>query len=474
MPVPEFDVALSFAGEDRAYVQRVANYLRQQDISLFYDQFNTVDLWGKDLLVELPSIYSTTRSKLVVVFASESYRKKIWTMHELKSAILSGLRTDKEFLLPARFDDVTLPGVSESISWVDLHNLSPEHLGEMIIKKLTGDANSQQLGKARQRQPVKSSGAEILKHRLAMKKRIETDFIDPLTGPLDDRNRRDRILGNEMILHDVEDTLYPEFDPNRAPSGWMKLEMFDLYFGGLEVILDGTAGLIDENGNWCTIDYDHDNSKSTFRKITVWAIARLPYDCIVDYDLDTDDYYHGPHVYCHYWNDGSPWESYRFVYTDDSHTFLNAGYLISFQRIDLPTSTYFYGGSIQKVVRKKASPSIGVAEKLRMNGHEVTAQCALLAANLFPGRFSSKQMTKFLALKFSELRDKSKKGSHNLTTTSLVQRGLLKKPLKDQYEWNDESYPTAQAITEIQSVIVESYKSNPLDLLEFRDWLESN
>lgn len=35
----KFDIALSFAGEDRPYVQEVANILRNRGISVFYDVF---------------------------------------------------------------------------------------------------------------------------------------------------------------------------------------------------------------------------------------------------------------------------------------------------------------------------------------------------------------------------------------------------------------------------------------------------
>jgi hypothetical protein len=470
----EFDVALSFAGEDRTYVQRVAEYLRAEDVSLFYDQFNTVDLWGKNLLVELPLIFSSDRSRMVVVFASENYKKKIWTKSELQSAILSSLKSDREFLLPARFDDVTIPGLSDSIAWVDLRSIKPEKLGAMIVEKLTGVAKSTETEKARQRQPVKASGAKTLKHRLAMKKRIEKDFVEQPSGPHDIRSRRERILGNEMILHDVEDSLYPDADPDRAPSGWMKLEMFDLYFGGIEVILNGSQGLIDGNGNWCTIKYGDEFDTSRFRVITVWAIGRLPYDCIVDYDMDTDDYYHGPHVYCHYWNNGSPWESFRFVYTDEKHSFKDSGYLISFQRIELPVSSYFYGGNKSKLDPKIVTRSIGVGEKLRMNGHEVTAQCAYLAASLYPKRFSSRELTKYLASQFDELHSRKNKGAHNLTTTALMQRGLLKKPLRNQYEWNNEAYPVQDALREITEIINDGYNAKPLQVTDFIKWIKEN
>jgi hypothetical protein len=37
--VYEFDVALSFAGEDRAHAERLANLLRDTHVRVFYDEF---------------------------------------------------------------------------------------------------------------------------------------------------------------------------------------------------------------------------------------------------------------------------------------------------------------------------------------------------------------------------------------------------------------------------------------------------
>ena len=45
----EYDVVLSFAGEDREYVDFIANELKAKGVRVFYDKFETVKLWGKDL-----------------------------------------------------------------------------------------------------------------------------------------------------------------------------------------------------------------------------------------------------------------------------------------------------------------------------------------------------------------------------------------------------------------------------------------
>lgn len=41
----EYDIALSFAGEDRSYVEVVANLLLKKKVRVFYDNFETSNLW---------------------------------------------------------------------------------------------------------------------------------------------------------------------------------------------------------------------------------------------------------------------------------------------------------------------------------------------------------------------------------------------------------------------------------------------
>lgn len=44
-----YDVALSFAGEDREYVEEVAIVLKRFGVRVFYDKFEETELWGKNL-----------------------------------------------------------------------------------------------------------------------------------------------------------------------------------------------------------------------------------------------------------------------------------------------------------------------------------------------------------------------------------------------------------------------------------------
>jgi hypothetical protein len=53
----EYDVTLSFAGEDRDYVDQVASFLKTDDVDVHYDEFEEVNMWGKDLAEHLDDVY---------------------------------------------------------------------------------------------------------------------------------------------------------------------------------------------------------------------------------------------------------------------------------------------------------------------------------------------------------------------------------------------------------------------------------
>ncbi len=131
----EYDVALSFAGEDRAYVEMVAESLQRKDVNVFYDKFEDVDLWGKNLYDHLSDIYSK-KARFTVIFISKFYRDKVWTNHERKAAQAKALKESEDSILPARFDATEIPGLLETVKYLDLRTHSPEEVAVKICKKL--------------------------------------------------------------------------------------------------------------------------------------------------------------------------------------------------------------------------------------------------------------------------------------------------------------------------------------------------
>lgn len=141
LPQYDYDVALSFAGEDRKYVERVAEILKEYGIRVFYDRFEEIDSWGKDLYVHLDEVYRL-KARYCVMFISEHYATKLWTNHERKSAQARAFQEREAYILPARFDDTEIPGIRPTVGYVDLRNTSPSQLAEKIIAKLKQGSSS--------------------------------------------------------------------------------------------------------------------------------------------------------------------------------------------------------------------------------------------------------------------------------------------------------------------------------------------
>lgn len=143
-----YDVALSYAGEDREYVQAVAEALANLNVSFFYDQFEEAELWGKDLYEYFSNIFRF-QAKFSIIFISEHYARKMWPTHERRSAQERALRENREYILPVRFDDTELPGLLSTISYIRAVDKKPEELAELVSKKIEALASEFQMAMCR-------------------------------------------------------------------------------------------------------------------------------------------------------------------------------------------------------------------------------------------------------------------------------------------------------------------------------------
>jgi hypothetical protein len=131
----EWDVALSFAGEQRNYVEQVAESLKSRGIRVFYDNFEKVHLWGKNLYEHLDYVYRKA-ARYAVVFLSEDYARKVWTTHERRSAQARAFEENEEYILPVRVDDSEVPGFLPTVGYIDIATVSPDQLAQMIVEKI--------------------------------------------------------------------------------------------------------------------------------------------------------------------------------------------------------------------------------------------------------------------------------------------------------------------------------------------------
>lgn len=102
---------------------------------VFYDKYEKVSLWGKDLYSYLIDIYQK-KARYAVIFSSRAYKRKVWTTHEHRAAQARALKSTTEYILPARFDKTLIPGVLPTTGHIELADYTPKQFAILIKEKV--------------------------------------------------------------------------------------------------------------------------------------------------------------------------------------------------------------------------------------------------------------------------------------------------------------------------------------------------
>ena len=88
-----FDVAISFAGEDRLHATQLAGALQARQVSVFLADWASSELIGEDLYTYLTDMYFK-HARLALWLISEHYAAKTWTDLERKASQARTLTED--------------------------------------------------------------------------------------------------------------------------------------------------------------------------------------------------------------------------------------------------------------------------------------------------------------------------------------------------------------------------------------------
>ena len=130
-----YDVGLSFAGEQRDYVRRVAEDLQYRGLRVFYDENEEDQLWGKDNLDYFSEVY-LKRCRYCIMFVSAEYAAKMWPNLERRSAQARDIAEAGEYILPVRFDDTEISGLLPTVNYQDARKKSPEQIAGLFAQKI--------------------------------------------------------------------------------------------------------------------------------------------------------------------------------------------------------------------------------------------------------------------------------------------------------------------------------------------------
>ncbi|SEQ42787.1 TIR domain-containing protein [Lentzea xinjiangensis] len=135
MPEYEFDVAPSFADENRAQVHQVVQRLKDLGVTVYYDEDQLVERWGLDL-VEHTSDTFGRRVRYVLPFVSRHYVGERWARLQRRVVQARAVEQQAEFLLPIRIDDTEVPGLVATVGYLDLRVHDTETIAQAVVQKL--------------------------------------------------------------------------------------------------------------------------------------------------------------------------------------------------------------------------------------------------------------------------------------------------------------------------------------------------
>lgn len=194
----DYDIALSFAGEDRTYVREIAKKLRAKKLKVFYDEFEEAKLFGKDLYQYLHYIYKEC-ALFCVVFVSKNYIKKAWTRVELRAAQNRAFENNNEYILPLMLEDgVRLPGLPNTIGYIGAHDHTTAQIAKIICEKVNTA------------KPAKEEELKVKKYTY----RVVFDTLDFIVTQYSCFGRGSKIIEIELIKYTISE--YKDFLLNHA------------------------------------------------------------------------------------------------------------------------------------------------------------------------------------------------------------------------------------------------------------------
>ncbi len=133
----EFDVALSFPGEIRDYVESIAKELEIHSgpHTYFYDNNYKSQLARPSLDTLLQDIYRN-RSKLIVVFLCEMYQQKEWCGIEFRPIREIIMERQHDKVMFVRMDDGEVEGVFKTDGYIDGRVHVPEAVAGLIKERI--------------------------------------------------------------------------------------------------------------------------------------------------------------------------------------------------------------------------------------------------------------------------------------------------------------------------------------------------
>lgn len=131
-----YDVAISFAGTDRATAEVISRKLQAAGLRVFYDRDHQHLLLGEDLTTLLQNTYFSA-SRFAVVLVSQAFLRSRWAGNwELRAMLARMQQQTSGYVLPYLLEQVEVPGLSPTIGYVSAADFSAQEFADLVIRKM--------------------------------------------------------------------------------------------------------------------------------------------------------------------------------------------------------------------------------------------------------------------------------------------------------------------------------------------------
>ena len=134
-----YDLAFSFAGEQRDYVAQVVEACKRLGLNVFYDRDMNNEWWGRNFIREQRKVYGR-QTRYFVPFLSTEYLAKSVPMDEFSAAMMTAVKQGDGYVLPVLMGDVQVPAdlLHPHIHYLRADELTPEELAAALHAKVMG------------------------------------------------------------------------------------------------------------------------------------------------------------------------------------------------------------------------------------------------------------------------------------------------------------------------------------------------
>ncbi|MGH3220488.1 MAG: TIR domain-containing protein [Streptosporangiaceae bacterium] len=128
-----YDIAVSFAGEHRVYVEQTVEACGKLGLRVFYDRDMSNEWWGKNFIREQRKVYGS-QARYFVPFISTEYLSKPIPMDEFSAAMMTAVKQGDGYVLPVLIGNVQVPPdlLHPHIHYLRAADFTPQQLAAQL------------------------------------------------------------------------------------------------------------------------------------------------------------------------------------------------------------------------------------------------------------------------------------------------------------------------------------------------------